>query len=273
MSSAAPILSLSLSGALNYLDPSTSKPIRVVSGHQKTVKALGTTGDASTILSASYDGRVCAWDVATGDAHVVSETEGNVVQFTASEKKAWSVSSVASQDLLKEIDVTNKSYEYIITRLSNGRGLSVGIGGSPAGVSSQNGNTIFVATKDNIQVFQNGKKVVQEAMKTPKTPSAIAANPAVPGEFAVGAEVDPDSDALTTGFNRIYLHPLGILSNPQNDPDSLARTSHVSCVFPVGRISRRWRLVWENHSLLCVIRGIHRQNSTMGVPCGANHQS
>ena len=52
----------------------------------------------------------------------------------------------------------------------------------------QNGDTIFVATTDSIQIFKNGKKVAQETMKSPKAPSSIAANPAVSGEFAVGSE-------------------------------------------------------------------------------------
>jgi hypothetical protein len=51
----------------------------------------------------------------------------------------------------------------------------------------QNGDTVFVATIKDIQISQKGKKLVQETTKF--TPSAIAANPAHSGEFAVGAEV------------------------------------------------------------------------------------
>jgi hypothetical protein len=45
----------------------------------------------------------------------------------------------------------------------------------------------FVATVRAIQVIQKGKKLASE--KTRFVPSAIAANPSVKGEFAVGAEV------------------------------------------------------------------------------------
>jgi hypothetical protein len=115
-SSAAPIVSLSLSGALNYLDPSSSKPIRSVSGHQKPINAMGTTTNLKTIFTGSYDGRVCAWDVATGDADVINETGGGVLQFTASEKAAWSISQ---DDVLKDIDIGKLSlgYEYKIREL------------------------------------------------------------------------------------------------------------------------------------------------------------
>jgi WD repeat-containing protein 1 (actin-interacting protein 1) len=114
MSSAAPIVTLSLSGLLHYLDPSTSKPVRLVSGHQKTVKALDITTDDSTLFTASYDGRVCAWDGTSGHAEVVSETEGNIVQIAASKTSAWSVSSA---DVLKKIEVEKLTYEYFISRI------------------------------------------------------------------------------------------------------------------------------------------------------------
>src|SRR5436305_1980139 len=90
-SSASPIVSLSLSGALNYLDPSTCKPIRSILGHQKPINAMSATTDLKTIFSGSYDGRVCAWEVASGDAEVISEDGAGEVQFTSSEKVAWSI--------------------------------------------------------------------------------------------------------------------------------------------------------------------------------------
>jgi WD repeat-containing protein 1 (actin-interacting protein 1) len=183
-SSAAPIVSLSLSGTLNYLDPSTSKPIRAISGHQKAINAMGTTKDHKTIFTGSYDGRICAWDVAIGDAEVISDDGGGLVQFTSSDKAAWSISQ---DDVLKDIDLEKLSLGYSIFHSnSNNSGLS-GTGSTPKGLAVQNGETVFVATIKDIQILQNGKKLVQESTKF--TPSAIAVNPAVSGEFAVGAEV------------------------------------------------------------------------------------
>src|SRR5271168_3067874 len=108
-SSAAPIISLSLSGALNYLDPSSDKPIRYVLGHQKPINALGTIPSHKTIFTGSYDGRVCAWDVATGEAEIVNETGAGIVQFTASDKGVWSISQ---DDVLKDIDISKLSLGY-----------------------------------------------------------------------------------------------------------------------------------------------------------------
>jgi len=183
-SSAAPIVSLSLSGTLNYLDPSSQDPIRAVSGHQKPINAMGTVNDYKTIFTGSYDGRVCAWDVATGDAEIVSETGAGIVQFTSSEKSAWSISQ---DNVLKDIDIGKLSLGLLLSSALPDNSGSSGTGSTPKGLTVQNGDIVFVATVKDVQILQKGKKLVQESTKY--TPSAIAANPAVTGEFAVGSEV------------------------------------------------------------------------------------
>ena len=82
---------------------------------------------------------------------------------------------------------------------------SSGTGSTPKGLTVQNGDTVFVATIKDIQVLQKGKKLIQE--KTKFTPSAIAANPAVSGEFAVGAEVPTFLVfKLTTQDTKVYVY-------------------------------------------------------------------
>ena len=70
----------------------------------------------------------------------------------------------------------------------SGSGTSA-TGATPKGVSVQDGETVFLATINDIQIIEQGKKLLQEKVKF--TPSAIAANPRVKGEFAVGSEVPP----------------------------------------------------------------------------------
>lgn len=146
---------------------------------------MGTTSDHKTIFTGSYDGRVCAWDVANGDAEVINENGGGVLQFTASEKAAWSISQ---DDVLKDLDIEKLSLGCVLIKNVADNSGSTGTGSTPKGVSAQKGDIVFVATIKDIQVLQKGRKLVQE--KTKFTPSAIAANPAVSGEFAVGAEVN-----------------------------------------------------------------------------------
>ncbi|KAJ3333532.1 hypothetical protein HDU93_008486, partial [Gonapodya sp. JEL0774] len=59
------IVSLSLSGDLNYIEVGSSKPTRVVKGHQKAITAL-TKLSPTTLYSGSYDGLVLRWSLDTG---------------------------------------------------------------------------------------------------------------------------------------------------------------------------------------------------------------
>ena len=55
------VVSLSLSGNLNYLDLGAGKVRTTVMGHTKGLTTLA-TGAASKFFTSSYDGRVCEWD-------------------------------------------------------------------------------------------------------------------------------------------------------------------------------------------------------------------
>ncbi|KAJ2711071.1 WD40 repeat-like protein, partial [Coemansia spiralis] len=57
------IVSLSLSGDFNYISTDSTEPVRVVVGHQKAVTAAA-LAHPQTLYTASYDGRLCAWDFA-----------------------------------------------------------------------------------------------------------------------------------------------------------------------------------------------------------------
>jgi WD repeat-containing protein 1 (actin-interacting protein 1) len=179
---------------LNYLDPSSPNATRTIRGHQKSINAMGKTSDSKTLFTGSYDGRICAWDVTSGDADIVSDSGGSAIQFTSSEKSTW---SVYQDDTLKDIDLSNLSIRYNARIQSNSSGSS-GTGSTPKGLTVQNGDIVFLATIKDIQIVQKGKKLVTEPTKY--TPSAIAANPAVSGEFAVGAEVSSLPPNLTLGY-------------------------------------------------------------------------
>ena len=63
------MISVSLSGNINYLDPrSPSKPARVIHGHNKPITKMVKGHDDSnpTLLTGSSDGRLVEWTVADG---------------------------------------------------------------------------------------------------------------------------------------------------------------------------------------------------------------
>lgn len=78
------LVSLSLSGDLNFLDPRCpEKPCRVYSGHQKGITAFALSSDRKTIFTGSYDGRVCSWNGLDGNGHIFGHQNAKVASSAA----------------------------------------------------------------------------------------------------------------------------------------------------------------------------------------------
>ncbi|KAI5645856.1 actin-interacting protein 1 [Phthorimaea operculella] len=61
------LLSVSLSGVINYLDvDNPDKPLQVLMGHNKPITCLAPAADARRVYTASHDGTVTEWDVTNG---------------------------------------------------------------------------------------------------------------------------------------------------------------------------------------------------------------
>ncbi|KAF9163647.1 hypothetical protein DFQ26_002305 [Actinomortierella ambigua] len=157
------LITLSLSGDLNYLDPSTSKTSRVVKGHQKGITALAVTDDSKTYWTGSYDGRVFSWDAETGAGEdIKSATHTNqVIQLAASGDR---VVSAAMDDTIK-----------ITPKASPEAAVVVSLGTQPKGVSVSEDQTVVVVSENEAQVIQGGKKV--DSLTLRYTATAIAINP------------------------------------------------------------------------------------------------
>ncbi|KAF9794870.1 hypothetical protein SFRURICE_005105 [Spodoptera frugiperda] len=76
------LLSVSLSGVINYLDiENPDKPLQILMGHNKPITCLALHPDRHTVYTASHDGCVTAWNVATGEGrHIQGTGHGNQVQ-------------------------------------------------------------------------------------------------------------------------------------------------------------------------------------------------
>ncbi|KAF9349339.1 hypothetical protein BGX34_001849, partial [Mortierella sp. NVP85] len=158
------LLSLSLSGDLNYLDPSSSKVTRVVKGHQKSISAL-TTGIAeenrATFFTGDSDGRVFSWEPNTGVATSVSEEGRGITQMVSGGGQLVSMG-------VDDVRITNRNTPSDVSILSTD--------GQAKGVSSSDdGQIIVAATAKEVQVIQGGKKVDSIALEYNAT--AIAINP------------------------------------------------------------------------------------------------
>lgn len=156
------IVSLNLDGDLNYLAEGSQKPTKVVQGHNKSITVLGSSSDAKTFFTGSFEGRVISWDVGSGiGAAVDGSTHSNqVTGFVSTPNR---VHSVAWDDTLRLADVCANSFIGEAAKLS----------AQPQGLATSEGR-IFVATNQGVDIFAKGTLVGSSPIKD-STPSAVAA--------------------------------------------------------------------------------------------------
>lgn len=171
------LVSLSLSGNLNYLVEGTPEPTKVVQGHQKNITSLtgfDSSAGKETIWTGSYEGRVCSWDVATGSAEQVHGAghPNYVSGLTGVKEGNGRVCSVGWDDTVRTIDAETKKYTGNETKLAS----------QPTGVSASD-KIVLVANSGGVEIFQDEKKTGDFSSKTPIT--SVAASGAT---AAIGAE-------------------------------------------------------------------------------------
>ena len=163
------IISLSLSGELNYLQQNSAKPTKVLSGHQKNVTALATSSLDSkpTLWTGSSDGRLCSWDAAAGVAEAI-EGDGhtNIVSgLTASSgNKHPQVHSVGWDDTLRTVDASAKTFTGQSTKLSS----------QPKALTCTSDGLVVVAQLESVLVYRDGKEDGQLPLKS--SPTALTAH-------------------------------------------------------------------------------------------------
>ena len=185
------ILSLDLGGNLNYIIEGTQQRQRVVQGHQKNITAVSVNnepGTGCTLWTGSTDGRVCCWNVPTGNAESIDgETHTNYVSGIASAPEGR-IYSVGWDDTLRSVDAQAKTF----------LGNSNKTDGQPKGVATI-GRQVYVASNKGIEIFTGGKKSGE--VKTRFSSSTIAASGellAVGGDDNVLHLYSVSSDSLTT---------------------------------------------------------------------------
>ncbi|CAG8459255.1 6982_t:CDS:10 [Ambispora leptoticha] len=165
------LVSLSLSGDLNYLDEKSSSPVKVIRGHQKAITALTRIAD-KTLYTGSYDEHAWTEDEAnaitiTGQGHT-----NQVIQFASNGNNVY---SVGMDDTIRKVEVESKVYSTTV----------VPTGSLPKGIAVSKEDFIFVATVKDLQVFKDGKQITSLALSF--TSGAIAVNQDGT-EVAVGGE-------------------------------------------------------------------------------------
>ena len=164
------IISLSLGGDLNYLNEGSSTPTKVISGHQKNITALATSGDSGsspTLWTGSSEGRVCAWDMTSGVAETIEgDSHTSIISgLTASTgSKHPQLYSVGWDDTLRVIDVGAKTFTGSATKLAS----------QPKSLTATSDALVVVAQLESVIVYNNGQEEGELPLKS--SPTALAAN-------------------------------------------------------------------------------------------------
>ncbi|KAK4134007.1 WD40 repeat-like protein [Trichocladium antarcticum] len=171
------IVSLSLSGDLNYLTEGRATPVRVVQGHNKSVTALSVASDSKgkTLTTGSFDGRVCSWDVPTGIGRAV-EGQAHSNQVTQFASVAGQTFSVGWDDTLRTIQESTNNF----------LGATTSLPSQPRAISAAPGGLTVVALADGIAIYANNKLVTH--LPTDFPPSAVAVHGPI---IAVGSTTTP----------------------------------------------------------------------------------
>ncbi|RAL07575.1 WD40 repeat-like protein [Aspergillus homomorphus CBS 101889] len=202
------LISLSLSGDLNYLVEGTPKPRQVIQGHQKNITSLTqfrSGSDAETLWSGSFDGRVCHWDVPTGTSE---EMEGDghtayIAGLAPTHEGTGRIYSVAWDDTIRSVDLGAKTYTGISTKLS----------GQPKGIAAAK-DKVVVGTTESVEVYHDALKTGEFKPQFAVTTVAAHGNlAALGGEDSSVQIFDVSADGLTpkTDF-KASRHPISALA-------------------------------------------------------------
>ncbi|KAI2269693.1 WD40 repeat-like protein [Ophidiomyces ophidiicola] len=170
------IISLSLSGDLNYLIEGQTKPSKIIHGHQKNITSIVVDSAHSddTLWTGSYDGRLCSWEVSggamkgvQGDGH-----PGYVVGLVASKESSGRIYSVGWDDTIRSVDISSQSYVGNATKLS----------AQPKGIASGE-NAVLIASAQRVDIIRGGDKIGEFRSR-----AALSAIAAIDHSAALGAE-------------------------------------------------------------------------------------
>lgn len=169
------LVSLSLSGDLNYLDVNNpSKPKQIVQAHQVSILALATEPARDLILTGSYDGAVCAWKDKLATSLTGSIHTGKITGIAVNEN---AIASSGWDDQVRFAD--GQQYTGSTPLNAQPTGVAVGPAGSGLVVSS---------TNKGVKVLRD-QRVVFETPEFAWTPTCVAISPS--GDLvAVGSQED-----------------------------------------------------------------------------------
>jgi len=178
------LLSVSLSGDVFYLDPdNTSKPKRILRGHQKFITALAHHPGQKAIYTGSYDALIVKWDIASGETEGLTG-KGHTNQINKMFVQGDNLVSCAMDDTVRITPLSSRTYS----------AEAVGLDSTPADIAVGKKDLVVAVTVNSIVMIRGGKITNKHAVKF--QPAAVALS------------VDETVVAVGGKDNKIYLFSL-----------------------------------------------------------------
>ncbi|KAH3674310.1 hypothetical protein WICPIJ_009589 [Wickerhamomyces pijperi] len=163
------IVSLSLNGDLNLFaraEESTATAVRVLQGHQKSIVS-GLVLNETTLYTGSYDGKVCQWDLSTGEATPVKSHSNLIVGIN---KVGKHVISTGWDDKTQTIADNNDGFN-----------LQLALENQPR-ASSSTDDKVFILLESSLQIYNaNGSTEKTLQFKDPAVSLATSSKYIVVG--------------------------------------------------------------------------------------------
>jgi len=164
------LVSVSLSGALNFLDTTNvAAPSRVVHGHQSTITAVAIDRAARRLFTSSMTGEICQWDL---DAGAGTWLKGNAPEIVVS-----SLCLSCDGQTLTSLSFDNQARQHNVASGEFGQG-TIDLGGQPAAAVAHRSDptlTFVILRNEKLVALQGGRVIATESLSS--EPTAIAMGP------------------------------------------------------------------------------------------------
>jgi len=142
------LITVSLSGHINYLDPATAQIKKVVKGHNKPIMAMAVSDDGSTIYSGSIDGKIVSWNTTSTEAEVI-KGKGHTNQINDMVLDGDYLVTVGMDDVVRFTKTAAGEYGSDTVKMNS----------QPKAVDSKNGVAVVGCSKEVVVLEAPGRKV------------------------------------------------------------------------------------------------------------------
>jgi WD40 repeat protein len=155
------MISVSLSGFINYLDPNNpDTPRLIVKGHNKPITAMDLSADRKSIFTGGSDGTVTMWNSESGHSERIKGA-GHGNQVIQIRTHTTGVATIGFDDTLRSVDAASQEYT----------GPAQPLTAQPRSIDIKSDTTVL-ATLKSLMLMRGGTIIHEESVEF--EPSAVA---------------------------------------------------------------------------------------------------